>query len=100
MERQVKHRLSDREKIELVREYLEARTTKVAFAEEHNVDRKALGRWIKKFEAIAQNEITKQSLLEATAPEPENMVSIPYFEYLELLKIKHKYDVMHSVLEA
>ncbi len=100
MKTQTKHRLSDREKIELVQEYFEARTSKVVFAEEHHIDRKALTRWIEKFGAIAQKEVVKQPLTETTAPETEKMVTIPYFEYLELLKIKHKYDVMHSVLEA
>uniref|UniRef100_UPI004056AA27 transposase n=1 Tax=Acetatifactor sp. TaxID=1872090 RepID=UPI004056AA27 len=98
MEKQVKRRLSDNEKIQLVKDFFVAHTTKAAFAEQHNIDRKALTRWIKKFEFIAQKELSKQEITETI--ENEMMVSIPYFEYLELLKIKHKYDVMHSVIDA
>lgn len=99
MEKQVKHRLSDYEKIELVQLFFESRKSKAAFAEEHNIDRKALARWIKKYENVAlkSQEVEKE---EVVVESDIMMISISYLEYLELLNIKHKYDVIHSVMSV
>lgn len=98
MEKKTKHRLSDREKIEIVQRFFEERTSKTVFAEKHNLNLKSLSRWIKRFETIVQTKA--QEVHKEEVSEPELMISISYIEFLELLKIKNKYDVMHLVLEA
>ena len=99
MEKQVKHRLSDYEKIELVQLFFESRKSKAAFAADHNIDRKSLARWIKRYENIAlkSQEVEKE---EVVVESDIMMISISYLEYLELLNIKHKYDVIHSVMNV
>ena len=99
--KQVKHRLSEIEKIQLVKDFFNTNINKTSFSKLHNIDRKALSRWIDKYGDVAKNEI--DTLIQediSKSSDTDMTVSISYFEYLELLKIKHKYEVMHSVLDA
>ena len=67
----------------------------------NNIDRKALGRWIDKYGDIVQKELTpppqppKED--KTITSDSDMMVTIPSVEYLELLNIKNKYEVMCAV---
>lgn len=98
MENGVKHRLSEHEKIKLVDEYFQSGKSKAAFAKMHGLDRKSLARWIKRFE----DEPYVHTLRINTSNEisdTEAVFSISCVEYFELLKIKRKYEAIHSVLD-
>ena len=99
-EKQVKHRLSEVEKLHFVKEFLKTNMNKTAFANSHNIDRKALGRWVEKYGEVAQNELDTQIKYSTDASDSNMMVSIHYLDYLELLNIKNKYEVLHTFLHA
>lgn len=63
--------------------------SKAGFAQMNNIDRKALCRWIDKYGDIVQKELTP--------PPPKEDKTITSVEYLELLNIKNKYEVMCAV---
>ena len=99
-EKQVKHRLSEVEKLHFVKEYLSSNMNKAAFANSHNIDRKALGRWVEKYGEVAQKDLDAQLEDSTDASDSNMMVSIHYLDYLELLNTKHKYEVLHAFLHA
>ena len=101
VKKQTKRTFPEAEKLRFVREFLNTRMSKASFAQMNNIDRKALGRWIDKYGDIVQKELTpppqppKEDKIKTA--DSDMMVSIPYIEYLELLNIKNKYEVMCAV---
>ena len=101
VKKQTKRTFPEAEKLRFVREFLNTRMSKAGFAQLNNIDRKALGRWIDKYGDIVQKELTpppqppKDDTIKTA--DSDMMVSIPYIEYLELLNIKNKYEVMCAV---
>ena len=98
IKKQTKRTFPEAEKLRFVREFLSTRMSKAAFAQMNNIDRKALGRWIDKYGDIVQKELTpppqppKEDKIKTA--DSDMMVTIPSVEYLELLNIKNKYEVM------
>ena len=103
--RQTKRTFPESEKVRFVKEFLSARMNKTSFAQMYNIDRKALGRWIDKYGAIVQKELTSPSQEPQKEDKPlksdsNMMVSIPYLDYLELLHTKNKYEVLQAIMHA
>lgn len=101
IKKQTQRKLTDIEKLYFVREFFNTRMTQAAFAHLHNIDRKTFGRWLKKYGNVVQKEISNQQQQQQqqkedkpASSESDMMVSIPYIEYLELLCIKNKFEVM------
>lgn len=103
VKKQTQRKLTDIEKLYFVREFFNTRMTQAAFAHLHNIDRKTFGRWLKKYGNVVQKEISNQQQQlqqqqqkedKSASSESDMMVSIPYIEYLELLRIKNKFEVM------
>ena len=97
VKKQTKRTFPEAEKLRFVREFLNTRMSKASFAQMNNIDRKALGRWIDKYGDIVQKELTpppppKED--KTITADSDMMVTIPSVEYLELLNIKNKYEVM------
>ena len=99
IKKQTKRTFPEAEKLRFVREFLSTRMSKAGFAQMHNIDRKALGRWIDKYGDIVQKELTPPPPKEdkIKTADSDMMVTIPSVEYLELLNIKNKYEVMCAV---
>ena len=101
IKKQTQRKLTDIEKLYFVREFFNTRMTQAAFAHLHNIDRKTFGRWLKKYGNVVQKDISNQQQQQQqqkedkpASSESDMMVSIPYIEYLELLCIKNKFEVM------
>lgn len=97
VKKQTKRTFREVEKMRFVREFFNTRMSKASFAQMNNIDRKALGRWIDKYGDIVQKELTpppppKED--KTITSDSDMMVTIPSVEYLELLNIKNKYEVM------
>lgn len=101
VKKQTKRTFPEAEKLRFVREFFNTRMSKAGFAQMNNIDRKALGRWIDKYGDIVQKELTpplqppKED--KTITSDSDMMVTIPSVEYLELLNIKNKYEVMCAV---
>ena len=101
IKKQTKRTFPEAEKLRFVKEFLSTRMSKAGFAQMNNIDRKALGRWIDKYGDIVQKELTppppppKED--KTITSDSDMMVTIPSVEYLELLNIKNKYEVMCAV---
>ena len=98
VKKQTKRTFPEVEKMRFVREFFNTRMSKAGFAQMNNIDRKALGRWIDKYGDIVQKELNpppqppKEDKIKTA--DSDMMVTIPSVEYLELLNIKNKYEVM------
>lgn len=101
IKKQTKRTFPEAEKLRFVKEFLSTRMSKAGFAQMNNIDRKALGRWIDKYGDIVQKELTpppqppKED--KTITSDSDMMVTIPSVEYLALLNIKNKYEVMCAV---